>query len=45
VVRDAMEAAKGCYVDITLKDIHTVQGEPQRLREWVKIVRGISDEY
>jgi hypothetical protein len=45
VVRAAMEAAEGCHVDITLKDIHAVQGEPERLREWVRIVRVISDEY
>ncbi|MBM3474898.1 MAG: hypothetical protein FJX75_16675 [Armatimonadetes bacterium] len=45
VVRDAMEASKGCYVDITLKDVQTVQGNTANLREWVKVVRGISDEY
>lgn len=45
VVRDAMEATKGCRVDITLKDIQTVRGQPKRLREWVRIVRGITDRY
>jgi hypothetical protein len=45
VVRDAIDATKGCHIDITLKDIHTVQGEPQRLREWVRIVRHIADRY
>ena len=45
VVRDAMDASKGCHVDITLKDIQTVLGKPQDLTEWVKIVRSITDEY
>ena len=45
VVKDAMEASKGCHVDITLKDVQTVQHHPEDLREWVKIVREISDEY
>ena len=45
VVRDAMEASKGCHVDITLKDVQTVEGEPDRLRKWVEIVRSVSDDY
>ena len=45
VVKDAMEACKGLHVDITLKDVHTVQNQPQRLREWVKVVREIADDY
>lgn len=45
VIRDGMEAAKGCHVDITLKDVQTVQGRPENLREWVRIVRSITDEY
>ena len=45
IIRDAMEASKGCHVDITLKDVESVQGRPQDLREWVKVVRGVSDRY
>jgi len=45
VIRSGMGASKGCYVDITLKDIQTLQGEPDRLRRWVQIVRGVSDHY
>jgi hypothetical protein len=45
VVRDAMEACKGLHVDITLKDVETVQHQPERLREWVRIVRAVSDDY
>ncbi len=45
VVKDAMEASKGCHVDITLKDVQTVQHHPENLRKWVQIVREISDNY
>ena len=45
IVRDAMEASKGCHVDITLKDVHTVQNRPDNLARWVRIVRDITDEY
>lgn len=39
VIRTAMRDAAGCHVDITLKDIQTVENHPERLREWVRIVR------
>ena len=47
VVRDAMDAfsAHNCHVDINLKDVQTVQGQPDNLRRWVEIVREITDEY
>jgi hypothetical protein len=42
-VRTALETAAGCHVDITLKDVETVQGRPERLVEWTKIVRRVID--
>ena len=45
VVREAMEASKGCHVDITLKDVQTVGHQPELLQDWVKVVREITDEY
>ncbi len=45
LVRESMEAMRGCYVDIHLKDVETVGGRPDLLREWVQIVRSITDEY
>lgn len=44
-VREAMEAARGCIVDITLKDVQTVHGEIWRFKEWIKTVRDVSDNY
>ena len=38
-LREGLEASRGCRVDIMLKDVSTVQGEPERLFEWVNIAR------
>lgn len=45
VVRDAMEKSRGCHVDLTLKDVESVQGKPENLRNWVRLVRSITDRY
>jgi len=45
IISEGMEASRGCHVDITLKDVQTIEHEPWRLREWVRIVRDITDEY
>ncbi|MGQ9454724.1 MAG: hypothetical protein ACUVRS_06175 [Armatimonadota bacterium] len=41
----ALEDARGCFVDITLKDASTVENQPWRLKEWVRIVREVADRY
>lgn len=38
------DALRGCAFDMTLKDVQTVQGDPERLREWVRIARGVAEE-
>lgn len=43
-IRAGLDAAKGCHVDITLKDVETVEGDPQRLVRWTRIVREAIDE-
>ena len=45
VVREAMEASQGCHVDITLKDVQTVEHDTGRIVEWTKIVREVADAY
>jgi len=45
VIKRGMEAAKGCHVDITLKDVQTVQGKPENLARWVQVVRSVTDHY
>jgi hypothetical protein len=36
--------ANGCHVDITLKDVETVQGDTERVRKWVAVTRAVADE-
>ena len=45
IMRHGLEATKDGYVHIQLKDVETVQGEPERLARWVDIVREIADRY
>lgn len=43
--REAMDICKGLHMDITLKDVQTVQNDPRRLPEWVRITRETIDDY
>ena len=45
IVREAMAACQGLVVDITLKDVQTTLGRPELLREWVKVVRGVTEQF
>lgn len=44
VVRDALDACRGQTVDITLKDVDTIQDDPSRLTAWTRAVREVIDE-
>ncbi|MBN1933866.1 MAG: hypothetical protein JW934_04330 [Anaerolineae bacterium] len=46
-VREALDIASqnGCHVDITLKDVETVQHQPDRIPKWTRIVREIVEDY
>lgn len=39
-----LRACRRCHTDITLKDVETVQGDPNRVREWVRITRQAIDD-
>lgn len=43
-LRRDLHACRECYVDITLKDVETVQNDPGRIRNFVKIAREITEE-
>ncbi|MBI2438010.1 MAG: hypothetical protein HYV36_04255 [Lentisphaerae bacterium] len=45
IIQQGLTACRGCFVHIHLKDIETVEDDPERLSRWVKIVRGIAGEY
>ena len=36
-----LEACGDCHVDITLKDVETVQHDPDRIRRWVDVTRDV----
>jgi hypothetical protein len=36
-IRDFLDQAKGCHVELIMKDISTVRRDPQRLWEWARI--------
>ena len=44
ILREAFSALRGTHFDITLKDVETVQGDPQRARKWTQLVRDVLDE-
>ncbi len=45
IISDAMDKFRknDCFVDICLKDVHTMQKDPQRLVNFVKVVRSVVD--
>lgn len=45
VTREALEACRGLHVDITLKDIDTVQGDPSRVVRWARITREVCESF
>lgn len=41
---ESLSAARGTCLDVMLKDVSTVQGEPERLFDWVKITRELAEK-
>jgi hypothetical protein len=39
-----LAACRDCCFDITLKDVETVQGDPNRVRNWVRLTRNIIED-
>jgi len=37
--RNALDTAKGCNLELVMKDNHTIRNEPRRVVEWCRIVR------
>ncbi len=44
ILKDDLEACRDSHVDITLKDVETVQNDPDRVRNWVAATRSVIDE-
>ncbi len=45
LLREGLEATKGCHVDISLKDVETIGGRFEDLVEWARIAREIVEEF
>ena len=43
-LREVLDATRGTPVELILKDIHTVRGEPRRLWEWSRIAMEMAEE-
>jgi len=44
ILRQDLAACRDSHVDITLKDVQTVQSDPERVRNWVRVTREVIDE-
>jgi hypothetical protein len=44
-MEEKLEKAKGCIVEIHMKDISTVRYQPQRLWEWARIAAEVTARY
>jgi len=44
ILRRDLAACRAGHVDITLKDVETVEGDRERVRKWVELTRSVVDE-
>ena len=44
ILRRDLAPCRGGHVDITLKDVQTVQGDTERVRRWVEITKEVAEE-
>ena len=46
ILKNDLQACKlnGCIVDITLKDVETVQGDTERIKHWTQLAREVVED-
>jgi hypothetical protein len=44
-LREMLEKARGCVVEILMKDLHTCRKQPQRMWEWVNMAMRVVEEF
>jgi hypothetical protein len=42
-IEECVHVARGCQLEIIMKDTHTVRSEPHRMSEWVLIAKEVAD--
>jgi len=45
VLENCLEIARGCKVEIIMKDTHTFRGEPWRLECWTRLAQEVAEKY
>lgn len=43
-IRETLDIARECVLEIILKDLHTINNKPERIDNWLKIARELIDE-
>lgn len=43
-LREAVQIARGCVLEIIMKDTHTCRHQPQRIWDWVRIAKEVAEE-
>jgi hypothetical protein len=43
-LRHTLSVARGCEVELVMKDVHTLSGQPHRLGRWVQLAREVVGE-
>ncbi len=44
ILKRDLQACRDCHVDITLKDVQTVEHDPERVKAWVAVTREVIEE-
>lgn len=44
-IRRALDATRGCVVEMVLKDTHTCDNHPERFTRWARIARELAEQY
>jgi hypothetical protein len=44
-LRDVFEKTRGCVIEVIMKDLHTVNKEPKRMGQWVKMALELAEEF
>lgn len=44
-LRGVFDITRGCVVEVLMKDLHTVHGEPKRMGQWVRMALELAEEY
>ena len=44
-LEEGMKILKGCYAQIVLRELQTLNGRPERLNEWSNAAKEIAEKY